>query len=423
MRFLVVGSGGREHALAWKLGTEAPDRKIYVAPGNDGIDADPDIDADCLDIASDDFRALADFAADNAIDLTVVGPEAPLCDGIVDYFDQRDLPIFGPTEAAARLEGSKSFAKDLMQDAGVPTADYDVFDELQPALDHVDSVDHPIAIKADGLAGGKGVVLSEDVDQSRETLEEYMAEERFGDASTRVVIEECLVGEEMSFIVVCDGDTVVPLATSRDHKRVGEGDTGPNTGGMGAVAPAPDATDDLEREVMETVIHPTLETLEARGTSYTGFLYAGLMLTDDGPRVLEFNCRMGDPEAQPLVYALEADLGQALVDAAHGELSDDTSLTSDRHACCVVLASRGYPAPDRDTGYPIDGLDRAADHEHTKVFHAGTAREDDHFINAGGRVLGVTGRGTTAEAARQRAYDAVADIDWDGMHYRRDIGE
>lgn len=422
-KFLIIGSGGREHALAWKIGVEGDARKVFVAPGNDGIANDSDIDVECVDIDVGDFESLADFAEQKSLDLTVVGPEAPLCDGIVDFFDERDLPIFGPRAAAARLEGSKSFAKDLMTDAGVPTAEYEVFEDVEAAKNYVDRVDHPVAIKADGLAGGKGVVISEDRDQSRETLVEYMKAERFGDASTRVVIEECLFGEEMSFIVVSDGERVAPLATSRDHKRIGEGDTGPNTGGMGAVAPAPGVTGDLEREVMETVISPVLDEIQSGGTSYRGFLYAGLMLTDDGPKVLEFNCRMGDPEAQPLLFASEADLGSVLIEAARGNLPSDIDLRTDRHACCVVLASGGYPAPDRDTGHEVHGLDAAADIAETKIFHAGTRMEDDHFINAGGRVLGVTGRGITHRQARQRAYEAASRINWPGMHYRRDIGE
>jgi len=422
MRYLVVGSGGREHALAWKLGTEG-DHTVFVAPGNDGIAADPDIQGECVDIDSDHFEALAKFARERDIDLTVVGPEAPLCGGIVDFFENQHIPIFGPPEAAARIEGSKSFAKQIMTEAGVPTADYEVFDDLQPAIDHVELVDHPIAIKADGLAGGKGVVVSDDVALSRETLVEYMEDERFGEASSRVVVEQALSGPEMSFIVVADGQTVVPLATSRDHKRLGEGDTGPNTGGMGAVAPAPEVTPELEEQILTEIIEPTLRELDDRGTPYRGFLYAGLMLTDDGPKVLEFNCRMGDPEAQPLVYALEADIGEVLCSAAAGDLSGGTKLTADRHACCVVLASDGYPSPDRDTGHPIEGLDAAAEIADTRVFHAGTRLEDDRFYNAGGRVLGVTGRGSTNDAARERAYAAAAEIDWPGMHYRSDIGE
>lgn len=422
MTFLVIGSGGREHALAWKLGREAAGRKIYVAPGNDGISADPDIDAECVDISPDAFEELANLAERKDVDLTVVGPEGPLCDGIVDYFGGRDLPIFGPSEAAARLEGSKSFANQLMEKAGVPTADFRVFDELESARKFVSSASHPLAIKADGLAGGKGVSLSQDAGQSREILDEYIGEQRFGEASARVVIEEYLEGEEMSFILVCDGRTAVPLATSRDHKRVGEGGEGPNTGGMGAVAPAPDVPPALEDEVIEEIVTPTLAELRNRGIHYRGFLYAGLMLTDQGPKVLEFNCRMGDPEAQPLLYALQANVGEALTRAADGNLSNELDLESDRNACCVVLASRGYPAPERDTGYQIEGLDEVSNLQKTKVFHAGTRREDGEFVNAGGRVLGVTGRGDSHEKARSRAYDAVSRLGWEGMYYRKDIG-
>ena len=426
MNILVVGSGGREHALAWKLGQGAGERKVYVAPGSDAIAVDPDIDAETVAISHDEPGAherLAEFAEEWEIDLTVVGPEGPLCDGLVDLFRQRGLPIFGPRKAAARLEGSKSFAKEIMTAAGVPTADYDVFDELDPALDFIDEVDHPVAIKADGLAGGKGVVLSEDVETSRQTLVEYMEEERFGDASTRVVIEEFLVGEEASFIVVTDGEAVVPLTSSRDHKRIGEGDTGPNTGGMGAIVPAPAVDDELQERLVEEVIEPTLSELADRGIDYCGFLYAGLMLTEEGPKVLEFNCRMGDPETQPLLFALEHDLVEPLIDAAHGELSAQTDLSSGLCACCVVLASAGYPSPKRDTGHQISGLKEAGEKPETKVFHAGTRLESDGFVNAGGRVLGVTGRGDTAGKARRRAYRAVDEISWTGLQYRKDIGE
>jgi phosphoribosylamine--glycine ligase len=422
MTFLIIGSGGREHALAWKLGQEAAGRKIYVAPGNDGMSADPDIDAECVDISPDAFEELAHLAVRRDVDLTVVGPEGPLCDGIVDYFESRDLPIFGPSEAAARLEGSKSFANQLMEKAGVPTADFRVFDELDSARKFASSATHPLAIKADGLAGGKGVILSQDVEQSQEVLDEYMAEERFGEASARVVIEEYLEGEEMSFILVCDGRTAVPLATSRDHKRVGEGGEGPNTGGMGAVAPVPDVSPALEDEVVEEIVTPTLAELRDQGIHYRGFLYAGLMLTDQGPKVLEFNCRMGDPEAQPLLYALQANVGEAMTRAADGNLGNELDLKSDRHACCVVLASRGYPASERDTGHQIEGLDEVSDLQETKVFHAGTRREDGGFVNAGGRVLGVTGKGNSHEKARSRAYDAVSRLGWEGMYYRNDIG-
>ena len=421
--FLVIGSGGREHALAWKLSQGEGESIVHVAPGSDGIAADEAIRGECVDIGAADFEALAGFAEEQDVDLTVVGPEAPLCDGLADYFAERGLAVFGPKKAAAELEGSKSFAKAIMTAAGVPTAEYDTFDNMEQAVSFVRRVDHPVVIKADGLAGGKGVVISEDVGTSVETLESYMAHEAFGHASQRVLIEEFLRGTEMSFMVVTDGEKIVPLSTSQDHKRAGEGDTGPNTGGMGAFTPSHLATAELEAQVIAEVIEPTLEELQAQNIPYSGFLYAGLMLTKDGPKVLEFNCRMGDPETQPLLFAMEADLGEVLTRAATGGLTGEESLKSSNHAYCVVLASEGYPGP-RDTGHVIDGLDDAATVADTKVFHAGTRRDDDgNFINAGGRVLGVTSRGESREEARERVYEAVAKISWQGMHYRGDIGE
>jgi phosphoribosylamine---glycine ligase len=421
--FLVIGSGGREHALAWKLSQGPGEPVVHVAPGNDGIDADSEIRGECVELGVGDFEGLASFAEERGVDLTVVGPEVPLCDGIADYFAERDLAVFGPTKAAARLEGSKSFAKAVMIAAGVPTAGYDAFDDLEAAIAHVRRVEHPVVIKADGLAAGKGVVISEDVASSVRTLESYMAHDAFGEASQRVVVEEFLEGTEMSFMVVTDGDEIVPLSTSQDHKRVGEGDTGPNTGGMGAVVPSHLATDELEARIIDEVIEPTLAELARQGIDYRGFLYAGLMLTDAGPRVLEFNCRMGDPETQPLLFATEADLGEVLIRAAAGELSGEESLRSDWHAFCVVLASEGYPGP-RKTGFVIEGLEQAAKLEHTKIFHAGTERDEQgNFRNTGGRVLGVTARAKSRDEARSRAYEAVDQINWAGMHYRRDIGQ
>jgi phosphoribosylamine--glycine ligase len=420
--FLVIGSGGREHAMAWKLAQADDKPTAWVAPGNDGIDADEEIRGGCVDIAEADFEALADFAEAHDVTLTVVGPEAPLCDGIVDYFEERGLAVFGPKAAAAELEGSKAFAKDVMNAAGVPTAQFRVFERFGPAMEYLMDAEHPVVIKADGLAGGKGVVISEHLETSEETLREYMEDEKFGEASQTVLIEECLVGTELSFMVVTDGTTIVPLSTSQDHKRVGEGDAGPNTGGMGAFTPSHRATPELRATVLEQVIQPTLTELKRRGIDYSGFLYAGLMLTADGPKVLEFNCRLGDPETQPLLYAMDADLGDVLARAAAGELGPKDELETDNAACCIVLASDGYPGP-RDTGHVIRGLDEAAQVAGTKVFHAGTALRDGEFVNAGGRVLGVTARAGDVAAARDMAYQAVAKIDWKGMHYRGDIGE
>ncbi len=421
--FLVIGSGGREHALAWKLSQGADSPVVHVAPGSEGIAADSAIRGECVDIAVDDFEALAAFAVERDVDLTVVGPEAPLCAGLADFFGERGLAVFGPSKKASQLEGSKSFAKAIMTGADVPTAEYDTFERLDDAVAYVRRVAHPLVIKADGLAGGKGVVISEDVATSVDTLRSYMADEAFGQASQRVLIEEFLEGTEMSFMVVTDGDKVVPLSTSQDHKRVGEGDTGPNTGGMGAVTPSHLASEALTARVLDEVIEPTLAELRRRGIVYRGFLYAGLMLTEAGPKVLEFNCRLGDPETQPLLFAMEADLGDVLLRASRGALSAGETLLAERHAFCVVLASRGYPG-STDTGHVIGGLDQAERLAETKVFHAGTRRDaNGNFVNAGGRVLGVTARATTREEARKRVYEAVSKISWEGMHYRRDIGE
>jgi phosphoribosylamine--glycine ligase len=419
--YLVIGSGGREHAIAWALGRDGAE--VIVAPGNDGIAGDSDIDARCVDVDATDVDGLIELAEAESVDLTVVGPEAPLCDGLADAFRDEGLAIFGPGEEAARLEGSKAFANEIMEGAGVPTARWEAFTDPNEAFRHIEAVDYNVAIKADGLAAGKGVVLPEDLDEARDTLDSFMEEGRFGEAGERVVIEERLEGPEMSFIVVTDGDSVVPMATSRDHKRIAEGGTGPNTGGMGAVSPAPGVEDSLVDDVMETIIEPTLAELERRGIDYRGFLYAGLMLTSEGPKVLEFNCRMGDPEAQALLFAGNTSIGPILQHAAQGTLQDADGLESAGCACCVVLASGGYPSPERDTGHVISGLKAASTVEESKVFHAGTALNDQgDFINAGGRVIGVTGRGDSPEVARNRAYEAVQAINWTGMQYRRDIG-
>ncbi len=418
-RYLVVGAGGREHALAWKLAQGADVESVWVAPGNAGIAADPDITG-CLDIAVGDFSALEAFAKENDVTLTVVGPEAPLVDGIVDHFQSAGLAIFGPSAAAAQLEASKAFSKEVMRKAEVPTANFAVFDDEADAIAHIEMARHPLVIKADGLAGGKGVVISQSVDESRETLQSFMAGAKFGESSKTVLIEDFLEGPELSFIVVTDGENVVPLATSRDHKRVGEGDTGPNTGGMGAITPSPNDSLDLQTEIVEMVIRPVLRQMKQRGAPFSGFLYAGLMLTQDGPYVLEFNVRMGDPETQPLLFALNADFGALLESCVAGTLKDGRLSESDA-ACAIVLASAGYPATPQK-GFVIEGLDTDFG-PHTKVFHAGTTRDDSGaFINNGGRVLAVTARGASPADARERAYEAAQHIHWEGMHFRRDIG-
>lgn len=415
MRYLVIGSGGREHAVAWKLATES-DSTVFVAPGSAGIAATAGVEQ--IDISPGEHAALVNFVREHDVDLTIVGPEAPLVDGLADHFRADGLAIVGPSAGAAMLEGSKAFAKEIMQAAGVPTAGFQTFSRLQPALDHVRDAAHPLVIKADGLAGGKGVVVSQDVAQSVATLQSFMADARFGDASSTVIVEDCLVGPELSFMVVTDGEAIVTLSTSRDHKRLGDEDAGPNTGGMGAVTPSPDTSPELEASIVEHVVRPTLAELRRRGLDYRGFLYAGLMLTDAGPMVLEFNVRLGDPETQALLFAMEDDLGPTLHAAATGQLSDGTLATS-RHACCVVLASEGYPlSPTK--GDPIEGLSPSGDDVMT--FHAGTALGPSGWVTNGGRVLGITGRGATLSEARSRAYETAEAVRWRGRQMRSDIG-
>lgn len=413
----MLGSGGREHALAWKLGCES-DTRVWVAPGNDGMAADPKIEA-CVDVDILDFQDLTSWVLDNDIDLTVVGPERPLCEGIVDYFSERDLLIVGPTQVAAELEASKSFAKEVMVRAGVPTADYRSFVSLRDAETYVRQHVHPVVLKADGLAGGKGVVISESVETSERVLQEFMDDEKFGDASKKVVIEEFLSGPELSFICLTDSSRVLAFSTSRDHKPLEEGGRGPNTGGMGAITPSPDSDPDLEARLLDDVVRPVLREMEEMGRPFSGFLYAGLMLTENGPRVLEFNVRMGDPETQALLFALDGDLGPILESCARGALPAATTWRFSA-ACCVVLASKGYPFKP-EIGFPIGGLDNDFA-EDIKIFHAGTRRVDSGFLTAGGRVLSVVARGSTPQGARRRAYEVVDQIDWTGMTYRRDVG-
>ncbi|MFU8805970.1 MAG: phosphoribosylamine--glycine ligase, partial [Bradymonadaceae bacterium] len=356
--FLVIGSGGREHTLAWRL-SRAPDKpRVFVAPGNDGIAADPSILGGSVDIKIDDFKGLAAFARKYDITLTVVGPEGPLCGGLVDYFEAQGLRIFGPRQDAAELEGSKAFSKDIMRAARVPTADFEVFDEIDDALRHITRTPHPLVIKADGLAAGKGVVISGSVEESRKTLESFMEDRFFGEASSRVIIEEHLVGPELSFMATIDGEHILALATSQDHKRVGEGDTGPNTGGMGAFTPSPHGSRELEQKIIDTVLRPVLDELGSRGISYRGFLYAGLMLTEAGPKVLEFNVRMGDPETQALLFALgdEVDLGEVLMDATRGRLTRTEArvrmLTTSRVSRVVQSRTTGWRTSKRGRSSP-----------------------------------------------------------------------
>jgi phosphoribosylamine--glycine ligase len=419
MNVLVVGSGGREHALAWKAAQSAGVETVYVAPGNAGTAAEDGIEN--LAIAVDDFTGLADFAQANAVGLTIIGPEAPLVDGIVDYFQERGLRCFGPSAAAAQLEGSKAFTKDFLARQNIPTGAYANFTELEPALAYLREQGAPIVVKADGLAAGKGVIVAETLEQAEAAVTDMLSGNAFGEAGCRVVIEEFLDGEETSFIVIADGKNVLAMATSQDHKRVGEGDTGPNTGGMGAYSPAPVVTPEVHRRIMDEVILPTVAGMAAEGMPYTGFLYAGLMIAADGsPGVIEYNCRFGDPETQPIMMRLQSDLC-ALCDAAlDGQLDSTNADWDPRPAMAVVVAADGYP-DSYEKGMKITGIE-AVDDKFTKVFHAGTAERDGEIVTSGGRVLCVTALGDDIAQAQQKAYRGVDQIHWQGAFHRRDIG-
>lgn len=419
MNVLVVGSGGREHALAWKLSKSQNVQTVYVAPGNAGTLHEPGLENVDIDVM--DFPALANFAAQNDCQLTMIGPEAPLVEGVVDYFQSRNLACFGPSKAAAQLEGSKAFTKDFLKRHDIPTGYYATFTDTDKALAYVREHGAPIVIKADGLAAGKGVIVAETLEQAEAAIVDMLSDNAFGEAGCRVVVEEFLPGEEASFIVIADGTHTLPMATSQDHKRVGEGDTGPNTGGMGAYSPAPVVTDLVYERVMERIIEPTIAGMTKDGMPYTGFLYAGLMIDADGnPRVIEFNCRFGDPETQPIMMRLKSDLGDLCSAAIRGVLNDSNVEWDPRPALGVVLAAGGYPG-NYDKGHAIHGL-LTDQPKHTKIFHAGTAQKDDQVVTSGGRVLCVTALGDTIQDARENAYNGVDTIQWQDMLYRRDIG-
>ena len=418
MNVLIIGSGGREHALAWKVAQDERVEKVFVAPGNAGTA----IEAKCENVAIDvlELDKLVAFAKDN-VSLTIVGPEAPLVAGVVDRFRAHGLPCFGPTAGAAQLEGSKAFTKDFLARHQIPTAEYQNFTEIEPALAYLREKGAPIVIKADGLAAGKGVIVAMTLQEAEDAVRDMLAGNAFGEAGSRVVIEEFLDGEEASFIVMVDGEHVLPMATSQDHKRVGDGDTGPNTGGMGAYSPAPVVTNEVHQRVMEQIIWPTVRGMAAEGNIYTGFLYAGLMIDADGnPKVIEFNCRFGDPETQPIMLRLQSSL-VTLVEAANAGTLDQVSAQWDpRCSLGVVLAAGGYPA-DYAKGDVISGLEEAVS-DNGKVFHAGTALKDGQVVTSGGRVLCATALGETVKAAQQGAYELARQISWKGSFYRSDIG-
>jgi phosphoribosylamine--glycine ligase len=419
MKILIIGSGGREHALAWKCAQGADVDEVLVAPGNAGTAREERVRN--VAVSSDDIEALAQLAQDEDVALTIVGPEAPLVAGCVDRFDELGLPCFGPTAEAAQLEGSKAFTKDFLARYDIPTAAYRTFTELGPALAYIREQGAPIVIKADGLAAGKGVIVAHTLAEAEQAATDMLELGSFGDAGARIVVEEFLDGEEASFIVITDGDAILPLATSQDHKARDEGDVGPNTGGMGAYSPAPVVTPEIEARIMNRVIRPTLNGMKADGHPYLGFLYAGLMIMSDGtPKVIEYNCRMGDPETQPILARLKSDLVDICLATLDGSLRERTAVWDARAALGVVMAAGGYPG-SYDKGKVISGLDDA-DSNTQKVFHAGTALTGDGVVTSGGRVLCVVGLGENVATAAQTAYAAVDKIDWDDMYVRRDIG-
>jgi len=418
MKLLVVGGGGREHALVWKIAQSPLVKKLYCAPGNPGTAPL----AENIAIRADEIEKLLDFAIREQIDLTVVGPEQPLSLGIVDLFEKNGLKIFGPSRDAAMIEGSKSFSKDLMRKYDIATAAYGVFSDVETATEFIDNTGVPIVIKADGLAAGKGVVIAQTRQKAVETVKEMLSGNAFGEAGSRVVIEEFLTGEEASFLAITDGSVIIPLASAQDHKAVFDGDKGPNTGGMGAYSPAPVVTEAIHEIAMREVLRRAVDGMAAEGRPYRGVLYAGLMIKDSRVKTLEFNARFGDPECQPLLMRMKSDIVPLLLAVASGDISGMTIEWREEAAVCVVMASRGYPG-DYGKGDVISGLEEITTRGDAFVFHAGTALKDGACVTNGGRVLGVTALGDTVRAARERAYDAVRLISWDGAHYRTDIGK
>ncbi|WP_029520266.1 phosphoribosylamine--glycine ligase [Persephonella sp. IF05-L8] len=417
MKVLVVGNGGREHALAWKIKQSPLVSKLYVAKGNAGIWQI----AEKVDISPTDVEKLVEFALKEKIDLTVVGPEQPLSEGIVDVFEEARLKIFGHRKNAAILEASKVFAKNFMKKYGVPTAFYETFDNEDDAIDFIKKMGTPIVIKADGLAAGKGVVIAKTEEEAIQTVKDMFGG-LFGEASKRIVIEEFLEGEEASYIAMVDGDKLVPMATSQDHKQVFDGDKGPNTGGMGAYSPAPVITPEIEKEILEKIMYPTLKGMQAEGRRMRGFLYAGLMIGPKGINVLEFNVRMGDPETQPIMRRLKSDLVQHILDILDGKIDTVQPVWSEKWSIGVVMASKGYPGK-YEKGFEITGIEDAEKDPDIVVFHSGTDIKDGKLVTAGGRVLTVTAVGDTLKEAKEKAYKAVEKIHFEGAHYRKDIGD
>lgn len=418
MRLLLIGGGGREHALAWKLAQSSQVEIIYVAPGNPGISQ---LDkCKCIDLPLEDLEKVANYAEENKIDLTVVGPEASLVNGISDIFASRGLAVFGPSKVAAEIEGSKAFSKNLMEKYQIPTAFFKVCDDIESAKAYIEDKGAPIVVKADGLAAGKGVVVAMTKQEALDAVDDMMGEFKFGGAGARVVLEEFMIGEEASLLAFTDGDTIVSMVAAQDHKRINDNDEGPNTGGMGAYAPAPVMTDVLRLRAVEKVLKPTIAAMKAEGRKYQGCLYAGLMIHNDSIKVVEFNCRFGDPETQVLMPLLDGDLAAIMLACATGNLKDAEIGWHDKTAVCVVMSSGGYPA-NYEQDLEIKGLEAANAVEDAFVFHAGTKLLNGKVVTAGGRVLGVTAIGETIKSAQEKAYEAVKKISFDGAHYRQDI--
>ena len=418
MKILVIGSGGREHAIVWKLAQSDLCEKVFVAPGNAGTADEPKTEN--IDLNAEDLESLLAFAKNKEIDLTIVGPEAPLVLGLIDLFEKNNLLCLGPNKLAAQMEGSKIFMKDVLKKGNIPTATYEVFTNPESAREFLETCDIPIVLKADGLAAGKGVIVAFSRDEALEALNSLMVEQKLGTAGDNLVIEEFLKGEEASFIVLCDGKNVISLASSQDHKQRDDGDKGPNTGGMGAYSPAPLITEELNEEIMKDIIHPTLAELKRRNIDYKGFLYAGLMINEQKIKVLEYNCRFGDPETQPILMRMKSDFLSLCLKAAKQELKGVQIDWDDRFALGVVMASKGYPEK-YETGFPISGLN--GENETTKVFHCGTKIEGEKILSNGGRVLCVTGLGGNLDTAFKNAYETTSKISWDGAFYRKDIGK
>jgi len=418
MKVLVVGGGGREHALVWKIAQSPKVTKIYCAPGNAGISEQAMI----VPIKANDLNSLLEFAKKEKIDLTVVGPEDPLTRGIVDLFESKGLFIFGANRKAAEIEGSKAFAKEIMKKYYIPTAFYEIFDNRNEAVQYIRRQGAPIVVKADGLAAGKGVMVCNTVEDAIQSINKIMVEKIFGEAGNRIIIEEYLVGEEASYIAFTDGKTILPMASSQDHKSIFDGDRGPNTGGMGAYSPAPVVTDEVHEKIIEKILRPIIYGLEEEGRTYKGVLYAGLMIHDGHPKVLEFNARFGDPETQPVLMRMKGDIVPILEACMRGTLSQHRIEWDSRPSVCVVMASKGYPE-DYEKGKMIRGLKEVSQMEGVFVFHAGTTIKDGQRVTNGGRVLGVTGLGEDIPRAIEKTYQAVKKISWDGVHYRTDIGQ